>query len=364
MSNAKHPGVVDLPANASHPRRARWVDPETGRRRIHHLPKDDDEARRWCIKKSAELMLRKARTDPPPGGTLSLPLAVEKYLAERHRLEPSTLKQYRYTLQRFQKFVGNRPLSLPMLRSWRTALDRPGTSAQSVNRDLAHVSAFLNHARLAGDIHLAKETIGDGLKRLPQDFEKKEPLTVAEMRDLVRRLDRAVAGRIPSSVVPGQNTLNRYRALVITTLLTGMRAAEALHLSAREVQLDFERIQLGRRTKTKKGRFIDLKISPAAVALLQDFEGWGLSSSQVRYLRAKLHPELTFQRLRVTCGTYLACAPGIYGGASAAMAAMRLGHSIQVAQDHYVGQVLVDPSARTLEAALGIDDLLAASATR
>lgn len=55
----------------------------------------------------------------------------------------------------------------------------------------------------------------------------------------------------------------------------------------------------------------------------------------------------------------MACAPGIYGGASAYMAARRLGHSLVMAERHYLGVIPDLPSkARTLEAALNVESAL------
>ena len=70
-------------------------------------------------------------------------------------------------------------------------------------------------------------------------------------------------------------------------------------------------------------------------------------------------PEFTWQDLRRTCGTYLTCAPGIYGAASDYLSSERLGHSLAVAKKHYLRAVTDVPrDARTLEDGLGIDDLL------
>jgi hypothetical protein len=64
----------------------------------------------------------------------------------------------------------------------------------------------------------------------------------------------------------------------------------------------------------------------------------------------------TFQVLRVTCQSYLASAPSIYGAASIFLAARRGGHSAEVCQRHYAGAVRnVSPEAKTLEAAMQIE---------
>ena len=69
-------------------------------------------------------------------------------------------------------------------------------------------------------------------------------------------------------------------------------------------------------------------------------------------------PAFTWQKLRVTCGTFLANAPGIFGAASAYREAKQLGHSVTVAEKHYLGVVHVPAEARTLEAAMGIEAAL------
>lgn len=361
LTKRTYPGLVVSAGRPEKYERAhiRYTD-RAGKRRTQKIPPDlaGDALHRWLLRKSAELMLQRARSEPPPGAVMSLELAVEKYLAERHRLRASTRTQYRYTLQKLVAWMGGKPVTQARLRGWRAALDRPGAAAASVNRDLAHASAFLHHARKAGDVMLTRDQIADGLERLPGDHEKLTPLSLAEVRTLVEALDRAVAGHSPSSSIPGQDrTAARYRAFVLTVLLTGMRLGECLNLDPSRVDLESKRIVLRRiDTKTKRGRTIDLSVSPSVCLLLKDALPWGLTADQVRSWRTKRHPQFTFKRMRVTCGTYLTCAPGIYGGASAYMSAARLGHSVAIAEKHYVGVVQVPATARTLEEALGLDD--------
>jgi len=67
----------------------------------------------------------------------------------------------------------------------------------------------------------------------------------------------------------------------------------------------------------------------------------------------------TWQALRRTCGTYLTNAGGIFGAASAYRSAKQLGHSVQVAERHYVGLVRGIPaSARTLEVAMQLEEVM------
>jgi hypothetical protein len=67
-----------------------------------------------------------------------------------------------------------------------------------------------------------------------------------------------------------------------------------------------------------------------------------------------------FQALRRTCGTYLTNAPGIFGAASAYRSAKQLGHSVAVAERHYLDVMRGIPrEARTLEAAMQIEKHMA-----
>jgi integrase len=339
-SNPLHPLVTVLKANKQKPRRARWEDPATGKRRLYHLPPDDVEAERWMIRKSAELLNHRARTEPPPGFGPALPLMIEKYLQEKHRRRPGTLAQYRQTLARFEKFAGSKPITQALLRAWRTSIDRPGIVPASVNVHLRHVKAFLNHRRKAGEIVMTSEQISDGLELLEDTSEKKKPLTRKEIAKLQREL---IAANDPL-----------YYRFVMVLLLTGMRRAECQNLNALQVGID--EIVLGTETKTRKGREIAFKEAPTVETLLgKDFDGWKLTADQLRSRRNQIHPWVTFQRMRATTGTYLACAGGIYQGSSAYMAARRLGHSVEIAERHYMGVIRDIPhDAKTLEAAMGL----------
>jgi hypothetical protein len=67
----------------------------------------------------------------------------------------------------------------------------------------------------------------------------------------------------------------------------------------------------------------------------------------------------TWQALRRTCGTFLTNAPGIFGAASAYRSAKQLGHSVQIAERHYLGLVRgIARDARTLEVAMQVEDAI------
>ena len=48
-------------------------------------------------------------------------------------------------------------------------------------------------------------------------------------------------------------------------------------------------------------------------------------------------PDFDWQMLRSTCATYLTNAPGIFGAATVFLSARQLGHSVTVAECHYLG---------------------------
>jgi hypothetical protein len=68
-------------------------------------------------------------------------------------------------------------------------------------------------------------------------------------------------------------------------------------------------------------------------------------------------PTFSWQSLRRTCAAVLTNAGGIYAGASAYRSAKRAGHSVVIADRHYVDLLQLPAHARTFEAAVGIEDL-------
>src|SRR5690606_1453305 len=126
--------------------------------------------------------------------------------------------------------------------------------------------------------------------------------------------------------------------LIAAAILSGMRIGELLDLEWSQVDLnsrgdDGQRsgeIHLSLRTKTKKPRTVGLEVSPALrellVALRANSEGsqvFPLSGdvvkSSLRRLRNQFNAQVdwSWNTLRRTCGTFLTCAPGIFGAASA-----------------------------------------------
>jgi integrase len=149
-------------------------------------------------------------------------------------------------------------------------------------------------------------------------------------------------------------------------LLTGCRLGEGLALTWNNVHLAEYRIEISASTtKTKADRTIELDVCPSVTKLLESMRPAEPGSARVfaphtddsvnsarrRLQGDKLTPPFDYQTLRVTAATYLACMPS-YGPV---LESRQLGHSIVVAEKHYIGRVRVPADVRTLEAALGLE---------
>jgi integrase len=148
-----------------------------------------------------------------------------------------------------------------------------------------------------------------------------------------------------------------------------MRRGEAEQITWEDVALDVDQacIRLGTWVKTRKARTVDLTVCPVAVDLMRairdaklgDYVVSGaepLTERQGRRWRDRmqvLSRPWTYRLLRQTAGSYLANAPGIFGGASAYRTARMLGHSVAVSEKHYLGVLPgVPASAKSIEAAM------------
>lgn len=162
------------------------------------------------------------------------------------------------------------------------------------------------------------------------------------------------------------------------------RRAELARLRWCDVHLSQDEIRLSHKaTKTGHGRVVRLDVTPLLADMLTRMQLKADGAEFVfgyveerdgrvpvqHYMRRDIAetarrrmvdkhgaPAFTWHELRRTCGTFLTCAPKIYGGASAYMSAKRLGHSVAVAERHYLGALhSVPKNAKTLEAAMEIE---------
>jgi integrase len=154
-------------------------------------------------------------------------------------------------------------------------------------------------------------------------------------------------------------------------LLTGCRLGEALRVEWPDVDLEDGEIYIGTESKTSVARDIDIDVSQAlrrwlaAQKLRTGGRGsvWDLTDGEVTTAMKRLKEaygaptKSGWQMLRVSCQSYLASAPSIYGAASVFLAAKRGGHSVAVCEKHYAGAIKnISPEAKTLEAAMQITE--------
>jgi hypothetical protein len=137
-------------------------------------------------------------------------------------------------------------------------------------------------------------------------------------------------------------------------------------------------------TKTHRARTIGVEVSPALRALRAamklragknaayvfelppDRDGTRrpyttdlIEASRQRLMDDYGAPAFDWQTLRSTCATYLTNAPGIFSAATVFMSAKQLGHSVTVAEKHYLGVHRgISKEAHTLEAAMQIEEAL------
>lgn len=299
-------------------------------------------------------------------------------------------------LEAFREYLSTRGRRVAVSNKKRGAKEDSAKpqSPFSINRDLRSVKVMLNHWRRKRKLpYLSRDDIADSLKavdtpRNPPDFlsaaKCKTLLEAAlrhdgEMFEVTR--DEHAGLRTPGST-PKYEPIAPFVSFV---LLTGCRVGEAENLLWDRVELDatdqsgnkIGEIRLrAEDTKTKRARRIGLEVCPSVRSLLtalklragsDPFVFGGpepRSHDQVEAARKRLTdehgaPSFSWQNLRQTAGTFLTNAPGIYGAASAFMSARQLGHSVAVAERHYLDVHRGIPKeARNLEEAFQIKDVM------
>lgn len=415
----KHPGVVLIKANEARriPPRARYVDPDSGKTKYETLPAalTTVEAReQWAKRKSVALAKRKLELE---GGAVratgtALSAALDRYFEGHPLLRDRTRKIYRTAADKLAAWgkkhhvTSADDLTRAKLMTFREALiaepkraavanakrgkyaaTEVRRSPVSVNQELRSVRTVLGYLRdLDLFPRLSHDDLRRALKRLPETGERIDFLKPAELQTL---LQAAVAHDADTYAETRDEhsgegrrrigTTRRYDPIapfVAFVLLTGCRFEEALTVTWEDVDLDAldhdgrpaGEIHLqGAATKTHKARTIGLEVSPALRTMLatmrpKDGRGpvFGYSRNAVEAAAKRLRadygaPTFTWQTLRRTCGTFLTNAPGIFGAASAYRSAKQLGHSVAVAERHYLGLVRgISATARTLEDAMGV----------
>ncbi|MCC6572872.1 MAG: tyrosine-type recombinase/integrase [Planctomycetes bacterium] len=384
------------------------------------MGRSTDESRRaWCIAKSVALRDLKAAIESGAATLTQTPIAdamASYYRAKETTLQPSTLTVYREATKPFTAWAADKGIAMmeavtqPKLvefQSWFVArpaqaqakgkgvrrgarvIGKRKRSPSQLNKCIRALRTVLNELRRAGKTPaLHSDSIKDSLrfvkwqKPLPHFVEASEirTLLAAALRHDNSTFDFARRGKVRQA---SPHSRPPVAPMIAVALLSGMRFGELQHLTWEQVKADEIRLD-ATDTKTGHGRKIDLAPTPALSELfsrlkLQAGECPFVFGTASKDNRGRVHyapvrrtlveaerkrlwqefgaPRFTWHDLRRTCGTFLCCAPSIFGAASAFLAAKRLGHSVKVSERHYLGQVKVAPDARTLEDAFGCADV-------
>ncbi|HEY5372948.1 MAG TPA: tyrosine-type recombinase/integrase [Polyangiaceae bacterium] len=413
-----HPGVVLVrpETNGRHPYwRARYVDPDTGKYAnpsLADLP--TAEARRdWAIRKSRALAKRRMDLDAGAHRATGTKLAdaIGRYFKDHPQLRPKTLEVYKAAGDKLTAWAERTrvhsadDLTGPKLVAFRAELVREPRRARAkggkrgqmkptdktrsphtINRELRSVSTILSYVRRLGLLpYVTGDDLRDSWQRLAVGSERIDYRKPAELRKL---LDAALrhdadafkatrnehAGKRKAGTTPRHQAIAPFVACV---LLSGMRFGEVIDLEWKNVDLEaldnegrtVGEIHLSSATKTKKARTVGLEVSPAlrkllaAMHLKSEKKGsvFTLTRDAANTALRRLQKEYGaptgagWQALRRTCGTFLTNAPGIFGAASAYRSAKQLGHSVAVAEKHYVDVARgIQRDARNLETAMQV----------
>ncbi len=380
------------------------------------------EARaRWAKNLSREL--EKRRMDRASGSRqlrpVSFDAAINAYLdSAKLTLKPRTIDSYRLAIEQFRKWsnkVGmnstadltqgrlvqlrDHLIRQPRLRAVKGGVrgqrstSHRRRSPRTINRELQTLKTVINSWRQRGFVALHRDDISDALKPLREAKKAKVHFSPKELQAILSAAIRHdhecfVATRVERSGLRPRGTTTRHRPIAPFTafmMLTGCRRGEALSLEWSDVHLDATD-NYGRKVgeirlrpenvKTSHARTIGLEVSPALRHILialklksgggrfvfggdDPYTGDYVDSARARLLATPGVPNFLWKDLRSTCTTYLTNAPGIFGAAAAYRAAAQLGHSVEVAQKHYLGVLRGIPrEARDLDSAMQIESPL------
>lgn len=403
--------------------RAHYVDPDTGKEVAKTLSPSlsTKEARSQWAKNLANHLERR-RMDRASGARRLTPKpiddAIDIYLeAAKLTLKQKTIDSYRPALNQLRSWAESTKLRSTadltvgrltqlrdhLIRAPRLRIVAGGRRAErapsdrrraprTINRELQTIKTVMNAWRVRGFIGLHRDDIHDALKSLR---EKKPAPVFFDTKDLRRILNAALAhDRECFTATRDEHRLRhagttpRYRPIAPFTafmLLTGCRRGEALSLEWKDVHLDaldhygntVGEIRLRpENVKTGRARTVALEVSPGlrrilATLKLQSgggrfvfggdtpYSGDFVDSARARMIAMPGVPKFLWKDLRSTCTTYLTNAPGIFGSAAVFRAAAQLGHSVEVAQKHYLGVVRGIPAeAHDLDSVMLVRDEL------
>lgn len=390
-----HPGIVLIKPNGRYVSwRARYTDPDTEKLKFETLDGNvlrTAEARRdWAIRKAKAVSQRRLELE---GGAakktgMSVEDGMDLFFEAKKGLRAATIEGYRKRANEFTAWATRcGVLTLDHITRTRllefrdmvigainTRTKDGGTRSDFTNNRILRETSVLLHWLLERN-KLSCCTADDlkvGLRRMRTRVDRIEFLDRGEPQALLRAaIDHDRANKV------GYKSLHEPVApFILALLLTGMRFSECLELKWGNVNLQAlghdgdpvgETYLSSHNVKTKQGRVVSFDVSPSLRAMLDvmakdndrvfHWLGRPILEAARKRLKAGGAPSFSWQGLRRTTGSYLTNAPGIYGGAAAFHSAKRLGHSVAVAEKHYLGTVKGIPhTAKTIEAAMGIEN--------
>jgi integrase len=349
----------------------------------------------YCVKLSERLGRRRLELEGGAVRATGTPLraAEKRFYSSLVKKRERTRETYRDGTDRFLRWAEeNRvqtcdDLTRGQAIAFREWLLAEANSASTFNKWIRAVKRMLGYWI---DADLCPKLDYADLKRIKQEQTATElrgflsPAKVRKLLEACERHDDATYALTRREKTAGLRAgTPRYQPIsgfALFVLLSGCRLNEAVGLDWKDVDLDAldhsgkatGQFQIrAAHSKTKKPRTISLAVSPALRRLMAAQKlrtggrekVWGVTEDEAKGALKRLRKDygapasFTWQALRRTCSTYLVNSPGIFGSASAYMAAKQLGHGVAVMERNYSGLVHgIDPSLRNLESVLGIKE--------
>lgn len=369
--------------------RLRWKSPDTGRFVFRKLSdqeaRSEDTRRDAAIRQWQELQDRKLQlntgAEKYTAGDTLIRAAIEGYFTgPATRLAARTQQGYRSRISAFLAWLETPAVNVRkcgqvnarLLRAYRSHVIARNTldgtkrrvSDATVNAAMWACGAVLGELAKGQEIPMTASAVTEALETVKDRSEKKDFLRPAQLRAILAACIAYDADTSIRSEIRG-----RMYATILLVMLTGMRSQEALRLEWRDIGEDPDGrpcIHVRREiAKNGRARRIYLAHSPLLAHLVGNRRGRadnarvvGVARSVLataRYtIAAKLGLAFDCKVFRRTCGTFLTCAPNIFGAAAPYMSAQQLGHTVEVAQKNYLGLVQVDRAHTTTEAAMDL----------
>jgi integrase len=415
---ARHPGVVLIKPDPVRRIgwRARYRDPDS--EQVVKVSLDaalstSEHREDWAVRKSKALGKRRLELENGAHratGT-SVAGAITQYFTDHPQLREKTREAYRAAADKLTAWAARArihtadDLTGPKLVAFRAELVREPKrvraqggrrgalkltteprSPHTINRELRSARTVLGYLRKLGLLpRITTDDLRDGLQRLSTGSERVDYRKPHELQKLLEAALRHDAASFEATreehagLRPTGSTL-RHRPIapfIATALLTGMRFGEVVDLDWKQVDLEaldnegnvVGEIHLSSATKTKRARTVGLEVAPMLRKMLAAMHLKGSSGSVFHLTRDTANAAARrivreygapqgcgWQALRRTCGTFLTNAPGIFGAASAYRSAKQLGHSVQIAERHYLDVARgISREARSLEAAMQVE---------